>query len=58
VARNQVSIERSAARPGALAFAALLGALGAGWAAFQWWELVVARRGGQIFCAPGGGGLH
>ncbi len=51
-----MTIDRPAARPGALAFAGVLGGLATGWAAFQWWELVVARSGGQIFCAPGGGG--
>ncbi len=46
----------SAARPGALLLAGVLGLLAAGWAAFQWWQLVVARGGGEIICAPGGGG--
>ena len=44
------------ARAGGLALAALFGGLSTAWAAFQWWELVVARRGGEIVCAPGGGG--
>jgi protein-disulfide isomerase len=39
-----------------LAAAALLGLVSAAWAAFQWWQLVVARHGGEIICAPGGGG--
>jgi len=56
VAKHEVRIEKSVVRPGALALAALLGALATGWAAFQWWELVVARRGGEVLCAPGGGG--
>jgi hypothetical protein len=48
---------RPAAGPGtvALALAALLGALNAAWAGFQWRELGVARRGGEAFCALGAG---
>ena len=56
MAKRAVRIDEPASRPGALALAALLGGLAAGWAAFQWWELVVARSGGEIYCAPGGGG--
>ncbi len=56
MAKSKARIEKIAARPGGLALAALLGGLAAAWAAFQWWELVVARRGGEIICAPGGGG--
>jgi len=55
VAKNR-SNERAPARPGALAWAAALGLLCAGWATFQWWQLIVARRGGEVLCAPGGGG--
>ena len=51
-----MTIDKPAARPGALAVAGIVGGLAAAWAAFQWWELVVARSGGEIFCAPGGGG--
>lgn len=43
-------------RPGALALAAALGLLSAGWAAFQWWQLLVSRSGGEVLCSPGGGG--
>ena len=56
MAKRAVRIDKPAARSGALALAGILGGLAAGWAAFQWWELVVARGGGEIFCAPGGGG--
>jgi serine/threonine-protein kinase len=56
VAKGRPKIEKSVVRPGGLALAALFGGLCAAWAAFQWWELVVARRGGEIVCAPGGGG--
>ncbi len=56
VAKTSVKIDGPSARPGALLAAGVLGALAAGWALFQWWELVVARGGGEIFCAPGGGG--
>jgi protein-disulfide isomerase len=55
VAKNP-SIGRAGARPGALALAAAIGLASAAWAAFQWWQLIVARRGGQVICAPGGGG--
>ncbi|HXX48118.1 MAG TPA: thioredoxin domain-containing protein [Myxococcota bacterium] len=47
---------KSAARGRALAVAALLGLAVAGWAAFQWHELLVAHAGGQVFCV--GGGSH
>jgi protein-disulfide isomerase len=56
VAKNRVRIDEAKARSGALALAGLIGLLSAGWAGFQWWELVIARGGGEIFCAPGGGG--
>jgi uncharacterized membrane protein/protein-disulfide isomerase len=56
VAKKRVRIDEPTARPGALALAGLIGALAAGWAVFQWYELVIARGGGEIFCAPGGGG--
>lgn len=54
--KSRPRIEKIGARPGALALAALLGLVSAGWAGFQWWQLVVARRGGEVLCAPGGGG--
>jgi serine/threonine-protein kinase len=56
VAKKNAMLQGTAARPGALLVAGVLGLLAAGWAAFQWWQLVVARSGGEIFCAPGGGG--
>lgn len=56
MAKSRRKLERTEARPGALWLAALVGAAAAGWAAFQWWQLVVGRRGGEIFCSPVGGG--
>ena len=47
---------KSAARGRWLAVAALLGRAVAGWAAFQWEQLLVAHRGGEVFCV--GGGSH
>ncbi|HXZ83904.1 MAG TPA: thioredoxin domain-containing protein [Myxococcota bacterium] len=47
---------KSAARGRWLAVAAALGLAVAGWAAFQWYELLVARHGGQVLCV--GGGSH
>lgn len=38
-----------------LGIAAAIGLASAAWAAFQWYELGVARRGGQIVCLGGGG---
>ncbi len=40
----------------ALLIAAGVGLLQAAWAAFQWYELLVARRGGEVVCGIGGGG--
>lgn len=56
MAKNRTRLETVTARPGALALAALIALASAAWAAFQWWELVIARGGGEILCAPGGGG--
>ena len=39
----------------ALLVASALGLVQAGWAAFQWYELLVARRGGSVVCLGGGG---
>ncbi|MFI5316806.1 MAG: thioredoxin domain-containing protein [Myxococcota bacterium] len=39
----------------ALALAAGLALLHTAWALFQWYELLVARRGGEVICGPGGG---
>jgi serine/threonine-protein kinase len=39
----------------ALAVAAAIALLHTAWALFQWYELLVARRGGTIVCGPGGG---
>jgi protein-disulfide isomerase len=50
-------LAKTPASPTALAVAAVLGLLCAAWAGFQWWQLVVARGGGEILCAPGGGGF-
>ena len=38
-----------------LAAAAAIALAHTAWALFQWYELLVARRGGQIVCGPGGG---
>jgi len=39
----------------ALLVASGLGLVQAGWAAFQWYELLVARAGGEVVCVGGGG---
>ena len=43
------------ARMRALLVASGLGLVQTGWAAFQWYELLVARAGGQVVCIGGGG---
>ena len=43
------------ARPRTLWLTAALGLAAAGWAAFQWLELVRMRHGESIVCGPGGG---
>ncbi len=45
----------SAPRPGALALTAGIAGGATAWAAFLWQQLLVARRGGDPFCALGGG---
>jgi serine/threonine-protein kinase len=45
----------TAPRPGALALAAGIAGGATAWAAFLWQQLLVARRGGDPFCALGGG---
>lgn len=56
MAKKKNNLAKTPAGRGGLAGAALIGLVSAAWAAFQWNQLVIARRGGEIFCAPGGGG--
>ncbi len=56
MAKKQTKLSRTQVSSGALAVAAALGLASALWAAFQWWQLLVARHGGAVLCAPGGGG--
>jgi len=51
--RTQAS--KSARQSRALWIAAAIALVHTGWALFQWYELVVARHGGEIVCGPGGG---
>lgn len=39
----------------ALWIAAAIALVATGWALFQWYELFVSRRGGEVFCFGGGG---
>jgi protein-disulfide isomerase len=49
------STGKSTRQPRVLEAAAAIALLHTAWALFQWYELLVARRGGQIVCGPGGG---
>jgi serine/threonine-protein kinase len=46
---------KSARQSRALWIAAAIALAHTGWAVFQWYELLVARRGGEVVCGPGGG---
>jgi serine/threonine-protein kinase len=50
-----VSSARPARASGGLWIAVAIALSHTSWAVFQWLELVVARRGGQVVCGPGGG---
>jgi protein-disulfide isomerase/uncharacterized membrane protein len=50
---NRVTVDRARARW--LGVAAATGLASAAWAAFQWYQLVVSRRGGEVVCFGGGG---
>lgn len=52
---SRAAAGKSARQSRALWIAAAIALVHTSWALFQWYELVVARRGGEIICGPGGG---
>jgi serine/threonine-protein kinase len=52
---DRAAAGKSARQSRALWIAAAIALTHTGWALFQWYELVVARRGGEVVCGPGGG---
>jgi protein-disulfide isomerase len=52
---SRTAAGKSARQSRALWIAAAIALVHTGWALFQWYELVVARSGGDIICGPGGG---
>jgi len=52
---SRTAAGKSARQGRALWIAAAIALVHTGWALFQWYELVVARSGGEIICGPGGG---
>jgi serine/threonine-protein kinase len=55
MSESRAVAEKTARQSRVLWIAVAIALAHTGWALFQWYELLVARRGGRIVCGPGGG---